>query len=329
VSGGQPSLAVEPCDHIVNCYDNDDDVIRDVARFVASGLRASQRAVVVATPVHRHAILAALRDHGINGGAAQRSGDVVFLDAAETLAAFMTDSGPDRGRFMQVVGDVIERAGRGGRGVRAFGEMVALLWKAGDVAGAIELESLWNDLARHFQFSLYCAYPLSLLEANGDLDAINQVCRHHSGVLAPLSYRRRSATATASDVRAAPERDELFLPVPEAVGAVRRFVRDALAGWDEPELVDDASLVASELATNAVRHADSAFRFAISRGDAVVRVEVHDVSPALPVRRDRDLENFGGRGVAMVERLSVRWGTEQRAGGKVVWAELLRPNSRQ
>jgi anti-sigma regulatory factor (Ser/Thr protein kinase) len=252
---------------------------------------------------------------------------VLFLDAAETLAGFMADSGPDRARFRQVVGGVIERAGRGGRGVRAFGEMVALLWEAGDVAGAIELESLWNDLAHHFQFSLYCAYPLSLLEANGDLDAINQVCRHHSGVLAPLSYQRRSATAP--DVGAAPERDELFLPVPEAVGAVRQFVRDALAGWDESELADDASLVASELATNAVRHADSAFRFVISRRDAVVRVAVHDVSPALPVRRDCDLENFGGRGVAMVERLSVRWGTEQRAGGKVVWAELLRPNPRQ
>ena len=55
-----------------------------------------------------------------------------------------------------------------------------------------------------------------------------------------------------------------------------------------------------------------------------MRIAVRDISSALPERRDADADMFGGRGIAMVDRIASRWGTEQHAGGKVVWAELTR-----
>jgi hypothetical protein len=58
--------------------------------------------------------------------------------------------------------------------------MVALLCCANNAAAAIYLEQLWNELALSHHFSLCCAYPLSSLDANLDLDAVLQICAEHS-----------------------------------------------------------------------------------------------------------------------------------------------------
>jgi hypothetical protein len=72
----------------------------------------------------------------------------------------MVNGNADRQRFIEVVGSVVERASNAGGGVRAFGEMVALLWAGGNGRAAIELEEFWNDLAKRFSFALFCAYPM-------------------------------------------------------------------------------------------------------------------------------------------------------------------------
>ena len=69
------------------------------------------------------------------------------------------DQWPDAELFDQFVTQVLERAGRGGRRVRAFGEMVALLWAQGHNGATVRLEHLWHELCRRESFSLLCAYP--------------------------------------------------------------------------------------------------------------------------------------------------------------------------
>jgi len=64
-----------------------------------------------------------------------------------------------------------------GREVRAYGEMVALLWDAGDVLGAIELEKLWNELARDLNFSLWCAHHGHSLAVHEHADELHEVWR--------------------------------------------------------------------------------------------------------------------------------------------------------
>ncbi len=112
-----------------------------------------------------------------------------------------------------------------------------------------------------------------------------------------------------------------FDPDPHEVRRVRRFVRDALSL--HPSQVDDAELLASELATNVVRHARTPFEVAVDeRGDAV-RIVVRDDDPALPAARDAGPGDDTGRGLTLVERVARRWGVTRIPGdGKAVWFDL-------
>ena len=195
--------------------------------------------------------------------------------------------------------------------------MVALLWELGNVAGALELEELWNDLQQHEDFELLCAYPTSAL-GDARLGDVSEVCALHTGVRPPSSY---STGTPAADATIA-EYSQVFLPVPEAVAAVRRFVTDVLARWREQDLVLDATLVASELATNAVLHASSPFRVSVDRSVGVVCIAIQDVASDPAQQRDPNGHDASGRGMAIVEALSRRWGCDSLPTGKVVWAEL-------
>ena len=307
--------------HAVSFYDEDNELTDGVGRFVADGLAEGESVVVIATPQHRESIDQFLAEQGIDPERARADGCYAVLDAGQTLDVFMFDGAPDADRFHGFMSGVLDRARATGTAVRAFGEMVALLWERGDVAGAIALESLWNGLADQHQFSLRCAYPTFALDA-ADLGDVGRVCAMHSAVLPPRSYE--SPTGRAAD-RDGPLRSEVFVPAPGAVSAVRRFVSLVLESWGHEDLVWDACVVASELATNAVRHGASPFRATIDRAEGGVRISIEDVDPGVPERRTATIDDDNGRGIAIVEALSDRWGFEELGGGKVTWAELDAP----
>lgn len=109
----------------------------------------------------------------------------------------------------------------------------------------------------------------------------------------------------------------------ESVPRARHFVCQLLIGQRSPGLVEDVTLVVSELATNAIRHADTPFTVALERVDQSVRLTVTDGSPVAPVRLVTDLLNTGGRGLSIVDLVSGDWGVIQRgAEGKSVWASF-------
>ncbi len=298
-------------------YDADDEMTAAAADHVSAGLSAGRPALVIVTAPHAVAIDAALSHQGVNVSRARAAGWYRTLDATETLDSFMVDGSPDVQRFTRVVGAALAALPAFRPVVHAFGEMVALLWQQGNVAGAMALESLWNDRSAHREFSLLCAYPTSAL-STAELGDVNQVCHLHATVLPPSSYG--SAEATGFD--GAARSSEVFLGVPEAVAPARRLVSETLTAWGEEHLVWDGSLIMSELATNAITHGDSPFRASIDRAADVVRVSVEDVGPGLPESRREPHDALGGRGVAIVEELAHRWGCDRIAGGKVFWAEL-------
>ena len=96
----------------------------------------------------------------------------------------MADGIPNSAKFAASIGELIAQAAKGGRNVRVFGEMVALLWAAGNVAGAISLEELWNGLAETHPFQLFCAYPVHAFKGD-DLVPLREVCHQHSHVIPP------------------------------------------------------------------------------------------------------------------------------------------------
>ena len=271
---GTPVLTSPPQSHAVSFYERDAELVGTLARFVDEGLALDERVIVVATEAHRTGLDALLLAHGVDTALERDSGRLVVLDARETLDSILVEGVLDPDRFVTTVVRMIQDARSDGRRVRAFGEMVALLWEIGDVAGALDLEERWTRLQDEMPFELLCAYPTSAL-GDARLGDVNDICAAHSGVLPPASYAAGSPAADATIA----EYSQVFLPVPEAVAAVRRFVTEALRRWGERTLEMDASLVASELATNAVLHASSPFRVSIDRSVGVVCISVQDVIP--------------------------------------------------
>ena len=106
-----------------------------------------------------------------------------------------------------------------------------------------------------------------------------------------------------------------FDPRPEAVPEVRSFIREALA---ESPLVEDVVLVASELAGNVVRHAQTEFTVSLVMED-IVRLEVSDGSSIIPAVEELSETH---RGLRLVEAASEHWGIELTETGKKVWVEF-------
>jgi hypothetical protein len=110
-------------------------------------------------------------------------GDLIVLDARATLAAFMDGDWPDPHRFESSVGklirDVLDR--RSQTQIRAYGEMVDVLWKDGYPEAAIRLEILWNQLANQCGFALLCGYSMGNFYKQTRL--FEEVCAQHTHVM--------------------------------------------------------------------------------------------------------------------------------------------------
>jgi hypothetical protein len=155
--------------HLVRFYEHDRFPVEEIARFVGGALGAGDAAVIVATGPHLEDLEEVLHTRGLDLAVAREEGRYFTFDPAETLPRFMVDGHPDETRFGEAVAGTIMRAADGGRRVYAFGEMVNLLWTEGRREAALELEALWNALARKVTFTLLCAYPMSFFgnEADG------------------------------------------------------------------------------------------------------------------------------------------------------------------
>src|SRR5258705_8070147 len=122
-------------EHFVQFYEDDAFLEESVAGYIGTGLDRGDGAVVIATREHRISIHKKLKARGIDLAAARAGGQFVALDAADTLAKFMVNGMPDPQRFMQVIGRVVQHVSQGRRRLRAFGEMVAILWAEGHKTG--------------------------------------------------------------------------------------------------------------------------------------------------------------------------------------------------
>lgn len=107
-----------------------------------------------------------------------------------------------------------------------------------------------------------------------------------------------------------------------APALARGFVNSTLSSWSVGDTFADVPLLASELVTNAVRHANGDVALSLRLDRDRVRVAVHDDSDALPVMGDLDAGRGSGWGLHIVEQLATRWGLDADGDGKTVWCEV-------
>lgn len=172
-------------DHAVQFYESDDFLCQSVAEFLTDGLLSGDPLVVISTRDHRDAVIERMAERGASWSDAVRNGRLAWMDARETLEKIMIGRAPDVARFDTYIGDPIREARSPGGRVRAYGEMVDLLWREGYFKAALELEDLGNGLGQEIDFSLLCAYSRGNLyrEINGQ--NLRELCARHARVMPP------------------------------------------------------------------------------------------------------------------------------------------------
>jgi hypothetical protein len=170
---------IAPVEHSVQIYSDDVLFMDSLEGFASGGLRSGDGVIIIATAAHRSALERRLRARGFDVDQAAREQRYISIDAQATLERFMVNGWPDDDRFQAVAADLITRARGQGRRVRAFGEMVALLWSQGQNVATVHLEHLWNRVRNEELFCLFCAYPRGGFTHNAH-ESINEICSHHS-----------------------------------------------------------------------------------------------------------------------------------------------------
>jgi len=171
-----------PSEHIAQFYENDAVLIDTLAGFVGGGLRAGESTIIIATPKHLQLLERHLVDTGVDLVSAILEDRYIALDAEATLASFMVNGWPDEQRFALLLEQLLERATVKKRRVRAFGEMVALLWARGETAATVRLEQLWQRVCDSRPLSLFCAYPKAGC-TKGPQASLDDICSAHSRVI--------------------------------------------------------------------------------------------------------------------------------------------------
>jgi hypothetical protein len=171
--------------HAVQFYNDEHSLAATAAGFLADGIAVGQPALLVATSSHTASILAVLKERGLDVAELRRTGELTLLDARKMLSSFMVGNVPDPLLFKSNVGDAIERlcVDRKPCPIRAYGEMVDVLWQDGNADGAIRLEILWNQLASTYEFSLLCGYAVGHFYKETVGSRFQDVCDQHSHVV--------------------------------------------------------------------------------------------------------------------------------------------------
>jgi hypothetical protein len=178
---------IAPCDHVLQIYENDSVFLDALTGFVGSGINSNDACIVIATPKHLSALANRLTSYGVSISNLIENDRYIPLDAEKTLSKFMVNGWPDETAFNQTISSLLMSArGNNKRNIRAFGEMVAILWAQGNFGATVNLEHLWNKFAAKESFCLFCAYPKAGFTEHLS-DSIEHICSAHSKMINGVS----------------------------------------------------------------------------------------------------------------------------------------------
>jgi len=173
---------IAPHDHILQIYEDDQAFMDMLVGFVSNGLQVGESVVIIGTTEHLKTLNQRLRDQGFDLFGLTLQDQYIPLNAEDTLSQFMISGWPDENLFYHLLANLLLRARKKGRQVRAFGEMVSVLWSQGHGGATIHLEQLWDKFCKTEKFSLFCAYPKSDFTEDAT-ESLSKICRCHSKII--------------------------------------------------------------------------------------------------------------------------------------------------
>ena len=181
-----------PPDHIVQLYQDQDFLNRAVCRFAGAALANGEGIILVPTLTHWNAFRPRLDAAGVDVHAAQERGQLTVFDADELLSRFMRGGMPDPPTFNVVLGDIIGQARATGSNqkVRAWGEMVNVLWERGDVAASMNLEDLFDQLAKKHDIAIFCSFLMDNFNGDVHTHMLPRLGTNHSHLIPVEDYAR-------------------------------------------------------------------------------------------------------------------------------------------
>jgi signal transduction histidine kinase len=176
----------EPSGHQVQFYKDDAVIVATIARFVTDALRHGRGAIVVATKAHLDAVLEKVGDVRT----AIRYHQLVPVDAAVLLSRLMVDGVPNEGLFVENVVPLIVkvRAATGHNRVHFYGEMIDLLWQAGNTKAMLALEEMWEKLSSREELELMFGYCLEGFARAESRESVATILAEHRGVASNSSF---------------------------------------------------------------------------------------------------------------------------------------------
>ena len=231
-------------EHFVHLYQETRFLAAAVGDYLGEGLRAGEAAIVIATPRHRAAFLEKLEATG-----AIREGRLKLLDAEDTLERVMSQGMPQWRPFREIVGRRVGELCARYPGMRAYGEMVDLLWQQGRHDAALRLESYWNELGKLHAFSLFCAYRMDPFDDHLYGGPLESVCDAHSHLMPARDPERFDEAVHAATLKVL---DRPFAEILLALAASHRTgthmsVGQAALFWLQHNMPRTAEKIFSEL----------------------------------------------------------------------------------
>ncbi len=164
-------------EHALHVFRDDAGLATTVATFLAPAFSDRQAVLAIGTRAHVAAIEQRLRTEGRDVDAARRRGQYVSMDAEQMIPRLLRNGLPTQETLDAAVGVHVSRLAREHGGVRAFGELMSLLWRDGKRAAALRLEDLWNDSLGDLPLALVCGYAERALDGK-EIDRIAKLHTH-------------------------------------------------------------------------------------------------------------------------------------------------------
>jgi CheY-like chemotaxis protein len=175
-----------PRSHEVEFYSDNAAFVAGFTPFIEAALEAGNAVIVIATESHRKSLLQRMQEHGVDVAAAIDQGRYVSLDVADTLSTFMVNDLPDPAQCLKVAAHLVMEAAKAAQSepprVAVCGECAPILWAQGKADAAIQVERLFDEIARKHEVNILCGYVLNNFQREQESQVFQRICEEHSAV---------------------------------------------------------------------------------------------------------------------------------------------------